>query len=97
MTRSRFLIKLASLTFVVAVGFLVTLPLADAQACTSSWSKSGYKSLAQIKGEVARRLGNARIVRIELCGSGASAYFRIVAITVRGGRPTREELRIGAR
>jgi opacity protein-like surface antigen len=68
-------------------------PFAQAQACTSSWSKTGYKSYAQIKREVNQRLGNARIVRVELCGSGASAYFRVIAIA----GSTREELRISAR
>lgn len=66
---------------------------AQAQACTSSWSKSGYKSYAQIKSEVNQRLGNARILRVELCGTGASAYFRVIAIV----GSTREELRISAR
>lgn len=67
--------------------------VAQAQACSSSWSKSGYKSYAQIKREVNQRLGNARILRVELCGSGASAYFRVVAIV----GSTRQELRISAR
>jgi len=71
----------------------IPVPLAHAQACTSSWSKTGYKSYAQIKSEVNQRLGNARILRVELCGTGASAYFRVIAIA----GSTREELRISAR
>lgn len=71
----------------------IPAPLAQAQVCTSSWSKSGYKSYAQIKREVNQRLGNARILRVELCGTGATAYFRVIAIV----GSTREELRISAR
>ncbi len=71
----------------------IPAPLAQAQACTSSWSKSGYKSYAQIKREVNQRLGDARILRVELCGTGGSAYFRVIAIV----GSTREELRISAR
>ncbi len=71
--------------------------LANAQACTSSWSKSGYKSYSQIQREVRAQLGDARIVRVELCGSGGSAYFRVIALTGGDGSATRRELRISAR
>lgn len=84
---------LTTLLIVLLAGLAAPLPAAQAQACTSSWSKSGYKSYAQIKREVNQRLGNARILRVELCGSGASAYFRVIAIA----GSTREELRINAR
>lgn len=80
--------------FVGLAGLAVT---ADAQACSSSWSKSGYKSYSQIKREVMSRVGPARIVRVELCGSGASAYFRVIALSRKTGRSTREELRISAK
>ncbi len=84
-----------NLACLVLLTFALTAPapIAQAQACTSSWSKSGYKSYAQIKREVNQRLGDARIVRVELCGSGASAYFRVIAIA----GSTRQELRISAR
>jgi len=79
------------------IGLAAPLPLAQAQACTSSWSKSGYKSYSQVQREVRAQLGDARIVRIELCGSGASAYFRVIALTGGDGDATRRELRISAR
>ncbi len=92
------LVMLKHLTTVLIAGLLLAAAAtasvpAHAQACTSSWSGAGYKSYAQIKQEVGQRLGNARILRVELCGSGASAYFRVVAIV----GSTREELRISAR
>jgi len=80
--------------FVGLAGVALT---AEAQACSSSWSKSGYKSYSQIKREVKSRLGAARIVRVELCGSGSSAYFKVIALSKKDGRSTREELRISAR
>jgi len=79
------------------IGLAAPFSLAEAQACSSSWSKSGYKSYSQIKREVRARLGDARIVRVELCGSGASAYFRVIALTDGNGSDTRRELRISAR
>jgi hypothetical protein len=79
------------------IGLAAPLSLAQAQACTSSWSKSGYKSYSQVKREVRARLGDARIVRVELCGSGASAFFRVIALTGSDGSATRRQLRISAR
>jgi hypothetical protein len=79
------------------IGLVAPFSVAEAQACTSSWSKSGYKSYSQIKREVRARLGDARIVRVELCGSGASAYFRVIALTGGDGGETRRQLRISAR
>lgn len=65
-------------------------------ACRSSWSKSGYKSYAEIKSEVRRRLGNVQIVRVQLCGEGRGEYFHVVAIDRKGGKTIRVELRISA-
>ena len=93
MTRPFALLRCAILLIALVAGFSAPISLAHAQACTSSWSKSGYKSYSQIQREVRQRLGDARIVRVELCGSGASAYFRVIAIV----GSTREELRISAR
>ena len=81
----------------LVTGLAAPLTLAEAQACTSSWSKSGYKSYSQIQREVRAQLGDARIVRVELCGSGASAYFRVIALTGGDGGETRRQLRISAR
>ncbi len=84
---------------VIAVTAVAPAGLSDwalAQACTSSWSKSGYKSYSQIRDEVRQKLGEARIVRVELCGSGASAYFNVVALREEGGHSVRVKLRVEA-
>lgn len=93
MTKLKALLRPVLFLLAVLVGLAGPAMLAQAQACTSSWSSSSYKSYAQIKREVRGRLGDARIVRVELCGSGGSAYFRVIAIV----NSTREELRISAR
>lgn len=93
MSKLKALLRPALLLLAVLVGLAGPATLVQAQACTSSWSSSSYKSYSQIKREVTARLGNARIVRVELCGSGGSAYFRVIAIV----NSTREELRISAR
>lgn len=90
-------LQCATAIFALLIGLTAPLGTAQAQACTSSWSKSGYKSYSQIKNEVRARLGDARIVRVELCGSGASAYFRVIALTGSAGNETRRQLRISAR
>jgi hypothetical protein len=68
----------------------------EAAACTSSWSKSGYKSYSQIRDEVRQQLGEANIVRVELCGSGATAFFNVVALADKGGHSVRVTLRVNA-
>jgi len=93
MTKLPALLRHMTLLMMLLFAMAAPATIAQAQACTSSWSKSGYKSYAQIKQEVIRQVGNARILRVELCGSGASAYFRVIAIV----GSTRQELRISAR
>ncbi len=68
-----------------------------AQGCTSSWSKSQYKSYSQIRAEVQQRVRNAQILSVQLCGRGASARFRVRVKTRSNGGATRRDIIIRAR
>ncbi len=94
MTKFIALLRIPVRLIILVIGLTILFAPAVAQACTTSWSKSQYKSYAQVQSEVRSRVGNARVLSVELCGSGASAYFRVVVLTENGAGATRHELRI---
>jgi len=80
-----------------AAALVLMSPTSQAQGCTTSWSSQQYKSFAQINSEIQRRYGNAQILTVKLCGSGASARFRVKIKRSSNGGVRKQQVVISAR
>jgi hypothetical protein len=52
--------------------------------CSSSWSKSEFKSYGQVQADVRGQFGNVRILKVALCSQGPKNYFQIVVMDDKG-------------
>jgi len=64
---------------------LLLMPVqVSAQECAANWSPKDYKSFIDLQGEVRKRFGEVRILRVALCDQGGNAYFQVVIISGHG-------------
>jgi hypothetical protein len=54
------------------------------EACTHTWDKGEYKTFKQVEEELKERLGNAKILRLSLCGVANDHYFQVTILEASG-------------
>ncbi len=72
-------IRLAVLTCLA----IVSTPSNVQAGCVNSWSSRDYKSIGQVQSEIQSRFARARIINVQLCGTGPGARIRVVIDTGR--------------
>ncbi len=59
-------------------------PASAKETCTHTWGKGNYKTFKQVQGELQAQLGNAKILRLALCGSANEHYFQVTILEASG-------------
>jgi len=59
-------------------------PALAKEACTHTWDKGEYKTFKQVEEELKGRLGNAKILRLSLCGATNDHYFQVTILEASG-------------